>query len=482
MARGQAWVIGPSWWQQCLPFLAVWLACSAAFSACMVPRWAAKQFGHVEFDQVLFTLWDSHGAWVGADQRTVRAFVRVCLVNPSLLALLTLLGVTCWRPRLRRHVLVLAWLLAAISVVRDFDVPKYLVAQFGSDQFASEYVDPATVVIHAPQVKPNLLLIYVESLEKTYGNKDIFGADLLATLRPFEVNGFQFAQIKQTPGTGWTIAGVISSQCGIPLKILGLWDANSQDRAFPSFLPNATCLGDVLASNGYLNVFLNGPDLQFSGMGKFMQSHGYHEVLGKQEWLARGVSPDDVHDWGVADDQLLRQAQHKLDDLMQQSQPFNLTLLTIDTHGPDGFENRSCGPSHGFNGFGGVVRCSVTAVSRLLQHIEDRGWQSRIKVVILGDHLAMKNPVAAQLAKVSERSPYNLFYPADRPGQINQRMAYFDFYPTILSFMGFQLEGEKLGLGRNALHPSGVDEPQRWEKLEGMLHPSTRYAKLWGEQ
>lgn len=448
----------------------------------MVPRWAAKQFGKVGFDQFLFTLWDSHGAWVGADQRMVRAFVRVCLINPSLLALLLLLALTWWRHGVRRYVLVLAWLMAAISVVRDFDVPKYLAAQFGQDQFASEYVDPATVAIHAPQMKPNLLLIYVESLEKAYGNKEVFGEDLLATMRPFEAKGFQFSQIKQTPGTGWTIAGIISSQCGIPLKILGLWDANSQDRAFPSFLPNASCLGDVLAAHGYLNVFFNGPDLQFSGMGKFMHTHGYHEVLGKQEWLARGVSPDDVHDWGVADDQLLKQARQKLDDLMQQTQPFNLTLLTIDTHGPDGFENRSCGPAHGFNGFQGVVRCSVTAVSRLLQHIEERGWQSRIKVVVLGDHLAMKNPVEVKLEKVSERTPYNLFYPSDRLGLIQQRMAYFDFYPTILSFMGFDIEGEKLGLGRNALRASGMDDPQRWEKLEGMLHPSTRYARLWGER
>ncbi|WP_438516828.1 hypothetical protein, partial [Enterobacter hormaechei] len=58
--------------------------------------------------------------------------------------------------------------------------------------------------------------IYAESLERTYFDAELFPglADELNALR---TDSIDFSNTQQLPGTGYTIAGMVASQCGIPL-------------------------------------------------------------------------------------------------------------------------------------------------------------------------------------------------------------------------------------------------------------------------
>lgn len=71
----------------------------------------------------------------------------------------------------------------------------------------------------------NLLVIYMESMEATFGSKDARDfavkislpfAELTQNLNSLASSGISFSHIRQTTGTGWTIAGLISYNCAFP--------------------------------------------------------------------------------------------------------------------------------------------------------------------------------------------------------------------------------------------------------------------------
>ena len=75
----------------------------------------------------------------------------------------------------------------------------------------------------------------------------------------------------------------------------------------------------------------------------------------------------------------------------------------------------------------------------LAAHVREQGWEDRIKVVVVGDHLAMENPLSADLARAKDRSPFNLFWTPGKPGLTGRDIAYYDLFPSILEFLGFEV-------------------------------------------
>ncbi|NEL42191.1 MAG: phosphoglycerol transferase I, partial [Xanthomonas perforans] len=82
--------------------------------------------------------------------------------------------------------------------------------------------------------------------------------------------------LTSTEGSGWTIAGMVASMCGVPLTTAP-GDENSMGR-MGLFLPEARCLGDYLKDQGYRNHYVGGADASFAGKGSFLSSHGFDVV------------------------------------------------------------------------------------------------------------------------------------------------------------------------------------------------------------
>src|SRR5699024_7871452 len=103
---------------------------------------------------------------------------------------------------------------------------------------------------------PNLLLIYLESLERTYADRERFG-DAYADLAAIGENAKRFIGVRQLDNTGWTMAGMIASQCGSPLMPAGLLH-DRQFEPLDEVVPGVTCLGDLLHEQGYRQSYLGG--------------------------------------------------------------------------------------------------------------------------------------------------------------------------------------------------------------------------------
>src|SRR5208282_6879460 len=105
--------------------------------------------------------------------------------------------------------------------------------------------------------KRNLVIVYVESMEQSYADAQAFGKNRIPHLTLLQDDNVAFGRFVQVANTGWTIAGMVATMCGIPLKAIGLITKNYFD-AFNAFLPDAACLGDILKENGYRTEFLQG--------------------------------------------------------------------------------------------------------------------------------------------------------------------------------------------------------------------------------
>jgi phosphoglycerol transferase len=292
-------------------------------------------------------------------------------------------------------------------------------------------------------------------------------------------NGVSFGRFQQAPGTGWTIAGITATQCGLPLKSVSMYDGNDQGQNIRSFLPSAVCLGDILHNAGYRNVYMSGDALAFSGKGRFFKDHHYDEVYGREE-LKGNLTAKEMNFWGLYDDDLLALVKAKLIKLHAQNQPFNLTINTIDTHGPDGHFSKYC-KAHGIKDFSGIVECSSNQVAELLMFMRQNKYFKDTNVVIMGDHLAMENPVYDKLEKVKERYVFNELIAAKPAVKNREEVLHFDMFPTILEFIGFKVQGGKLGLGYTAISKQADMPPENeFEEMnEDLMNQSDEYLALW---
>lgn len=484
-----------------------------AFALLKGSVWIGAKFGSPTLDQIIFHLQNGTDGLADADPEVFRSFVIHVGALPLLFAVILFsiqqvansqivsqfIRRTLGQPSdasrfnclLARVGFAFQWgfskfipigllLVAGVVMANQVALVRYLKNQEESTFFAENYRVPESQHISAPQHQLNLVLIYVESLEKGYEDAQVMGSDLLAPLQSATARGAHFDHFLQVSGTGWTIAGIVSSQCGIPLKSISLFSMDALKEKIKSFLPGATCLGDVLEQHGYKNIFMGGASLYFADKGKFLSQHGYSELYGKEEWVRAGAKK--FGDWGLYDDELFKRAKTRLDQLQQNKQPFNLTLLTVDTHPPVGYISPTCA-SQGVKDYKGVVTCTSGLIADFIQYMQQKGYLKNTVVVIMGDHLSNKAPLDAALKAMPERSVYNAFLSPRVLDKNRDTLYHFDVFPSALYAMGFRFDNNRLGLGRSGFGPFeskyGVSEPDVEEYSALLDKNSSRYLELW---
>lgn len=378
-----------------------------------------------------------------------------------------------------RYIPIGLLIFSALVIANKVALWSYLQNHEVSEFIDQNYVAPKNIT--APKNKLNLVLIYVESLEKGYSDAGVMGRDLLADLNDATKTGYRFGSLLQTTGTGWTMAGIVSSQCGIPLKSTSLFNVAAQKEKEKSFLPHAICLGDILYDNGYRNVFMGGASLYFAAKGSFFSQHGYAETYGKEDWVRNGAS--NFNEWGLYDDELFANARIKVDQLHRTKQPFNLTLLTVDTHPPSGYISPTC-ERYGGTSYRDTVSCSATMVADFIEYMRHKGYLKNTVVVVMGDHLSMQAPLDPELKKSGQRSIYNAFLIPTKQEKNRDTIYHFGIFPSILYAMEFRFRDNRLGLGASGFGKLDPDFPipaLRLETLNELLAKTSRkYLEFMG--
>jgi phosphoglycerol transferase len=314
-------------------------------------------------------------------------------------------------------------------------------------EFDSYYRDPKASSGGATR---NLVLIYLEGLERSYFDEQRFPG-LITGLRALEKQAISFTEVEQVAGTGWTIAGMVASQCGIPLFAPS--DGNAMS-GMDGFLSAATCLGDLLKRDGYHLVYYGGATLRFAGKGKFYATHGFDEIAGRSELQPGLADAKYVNSWGLFDDTLFELAFDKYAELGRAQRKFALVLLTLDTHHPDGHVSRTCASTpygDGRNPILNAVRCTDRLVGDFVGRIRNSPWGKDTVIVLASDHLAMQNSAYERLAGGPRRNLLMVLDPRLAHGRrVATPGSMLDVAPTVMPFVGHDAE---VGLGTNLMSP-----------------------------
>ena len=358
---------------------------------------------------------------------------------------------------------------AAYEVYDELDVKEYLVSQKKESHFIEQnYVDPRTTKITFPEQKRNLIYIYLESMESTFASKgDGGGLDFncileLTTLAEENTNFSDSDKLGggyPAYGGTWTMAGIFSQTSGIPIKNSEQTDdVNATLAEQSSFSSQARNLEDILADEGYNQCFMIGSDATFGGRRAYFESHGkgQTEICDYNTAKENGQIPEDYYVWwGYEDQKLFANAQEKLTELSSKDEPFNFTMLTVDTHFEDGYVCEQCQNEFGDNQYANVMACSSRQVDAFVKWIQQQPFYENTTLVISGDHLTMDSDFCNDVSEDYERSVYNVFI--NLPEGLDtsfekthsREFATLDMFPTTLAAMGVTIEGDRLALGVN---------------------------------
>ncbi len=324
---------------------------------------------------------------------------------------------------------------------------------------AAEYVRPAQPLAHRAGRPRNIVWIYGESLERTYLDQKAFPG-LMPNIARLAGQGIDVRDLAQVDGTGWTIAGMVASMCGVPLTTAP-GDENSMGR-MGSFLPEADCLGDYLRRQGYATQFIGGADAAFAGKGAFLRSHGFEVVKDLAWFRARGVDASRFSQWGVHDDVLLDTAWDSFQGMARASErdgrPFLLTTLTMDTHHPAGHLPQSCrGQKYDRSRYGDIglldaIKCSDRLIGAFVDRIRNSPWAADTLVVVSSDHLAMPNDLTDVLSGLDRENLLLFLGEGIAPRRLAaSRGSTLDTGATALQLLDPSLRA--LGFGRSLLAP-----------------------------
>lgn len=286
-----------------------------------------------------------------------------------------------------------------------------------------------------PGPKKNLIMLYAESLEAGLFDEKLF-PDLLPQLNRIAAQGVRFDHINQAPMSDWTIAGMIATQCGVPLSSHRI---RNESNNFGKFSTVYQCLSNYVAQQGYTRVYMGGASGSFAGKGDYYRSMEFDEVLGLEQ-LSKPESPQSK--WGIYDDELLPLVQGKLMALRaNEGKPFALLALTLDSHPPSGYASPSCA-RRGLNyGKGSpahldAIRCTDVLLAEFLERVIRENIHDST-IVLLSDHIMMSSEATDALtARKAVRRNHMVIWDKSLAPQVVHRAAnQFDVAPTVLQVL-----------------------------------------------
>ncbi len=444
-----------------------------AFGATATIDWLYETFGHLSMDEIIFHI---KVPIEGSNTDIIFIFAKECLwkvLLPTIIISFVLIYPmvkdlkiindkihTSERKRTIAVSLCLAMAILIVSIVKIIkttDIKDYIEDQMDHSNFiANEYVNPQNTAIQFSDNKRNLIYIFLESMETTYYSVEEGGLskdNLIPEIAQLAKENIDFSYTEQLgganvlTGTSWTVGAMSAQTAGVPLK---LKIDNNALGEYSTFLGGAYSIGQILQNNGYHNFLLLGSDATFGGRKKLFEQHGNYEIWDFESAMQERRVSEKIW-WGYSDNLLFEFAKEKILKLANQDEPFNFTMLTADTHFPDGYQCSDC-ENKWDEQYKNVISCSSKQVGEFVNWIKKQDFYDNTTIVIAGDHLTMQS----NFFELEEGQDYQkkvvsiVINPAvEVTNTKNREYSTFDLYPTTLAALGAEIEGNKLGLGTN---------------------------------
>ncbi len=367
-----------------------------------------------------------------------------------------------------------------------------------SSFYEDNYITPKISDFKAPKNKRNLIVIFSESMESTFSGKNIpqveWGGgfrhishysphgELIPNLTHFAQSGVNFSANSvigghfESFGAKPTFPAITSYMCGFPpqFRIIehGFRRTNTT---------NATCISDILDSQGYFQAIFTGARSTFGGYDEFAEDH-HINAFDVRYFKENGYISQEGH-WGIEDARLFALIKDFL-RTYDKKEPFALYISTVDTHFPGFVDGEFC-TDLDFAGedFGGgnalyenAIRCGDRIIGDFVRFVQSSRFGENTSIVILGDHLSMQRDF---IPPNTHRYIYNAFInprfsrKPTRNYVKNRELTHYDFTALMLDSLGFKVEA--FGLGRNPLYGQTLIEKYGLDELNRQLKQKTKF-------
>ena len=404
-----------------------------------------NNFERITPEQLLFSLNNLGGTSSGA---VSNGFI-FCLGGAFLITFIIFIIITILRNKIKENSFI--YKLPKYVLILSIIIILYSLGFFGyfynnlnnSKIYEDYYVDPESVDIEFPEHKNNLIYIYVESLEMS-------DLDMIPNLKDIALKHINFSNNQDlggatyNGGSSWTSAAIMAQTSGISVKVPLKYNWFNKKI---NEVPGAYSLGEVLKENGYSNYFVMGSTASFGGRDKYLKKHGDYKILDYE--YARDnkyIDKDYFTWWGMEDSKVFEMAKKELDNISN-DKPFNMTILTSNTHFMDGYVEDSCKYKKSNNHYIDSFRCDDYIISEFIKWLEDQDYYDDTTIIVVGDHLTMQKGIY----KNKNRAIFNMFINSlIEPNKNKERIfTNMDMYPTTLASLGARIDGDRLGLGTN---------------------------------
>ncbi|MDO4963308.1 MAG: LTA synthase family protein, partial [bacterium] len=361
----------------------------------------------------------------------------------------------------KNHKIIFTLIISIIFLLISFQnmkVFKFIKNNIVSSEFIeSNYnqVDSSKIVLNEGK---NLIYIYLESLETTFFTKDQGGdwdyeviPEMYQILNDEDSICFSCNNdgtgMYAVDGANFTTGAVVGNSTGLPLKVP--IDANSYHSK--NFMNGAYAIGDILKDKGYYNEVISSATTSFGGLKEFFTKHGNYSIIDIDSLKNYNFNPNsnDLSGWGFNDKYLFELAKKRLKTLSKEKDKFNLTLISIDTHFPDGYKGDYTIDKYNTQ-YENVYATESKLVYDFITWVKKQSFYENTVIVIVGDHLSMQ-PNFFDKYDQTKRLVYNVIINSCNKEDSKDVRKYtaFDMLPTTLSAMGAKIFNDQIGLGVN---------------------------------
>lgn len=428
-------------------------------------QWMFDTWSNLTMDELVYHM---TAPLEGTNEAMVSEYLSMCVAPAVLVLILAVVLFIAWHKKRRYFIFmgtgIAASLAVSVTVVQGawnkLDAGSYMESQGTYSTFIDDnYVDPAKVMLNFPEKKRNLIYIFLESMETTYADVENGGAfeenvipeltELAQENEDFSGESIELNGGYAMPGTTWTMGAMFAQTSGLPLNIS--INENNMDTQ-KHFFPGILTIGDILKNIGYTQVLMIGSDATFGGRRLYFRDHGDYEMLDYEYAKEKKLIPMDYRVWwGYEDQKLFSFAKEKLVEYSNKEEPFNFTLLTVDTHFEDGYSCKLCQENFKDNQYANVMECSSRQVNEFIKWVQQQDFYENTTIVLVGDHPTMDSDFCENVDEKYVRRVYTSYINSAVKTKINKKRNYttFDYFPTTLAALGIEIEGERLGLGTN---------------------------------
>ncbi|MCM1129838.1 MAG: LTA synthase family protein [Alistipes senegalensis] len=387
---------------------------------------------------------------------------------------------------------------SGFRINKMFQVSENLNRQYNREvsQFYEDfYVAPEKAMITPPSDKQqwNLIVVYLESMEKTFSDKKLMQRNLIPQLSRIAEENQSFSHFMQGYGQFPTQSALVSSMISVPTTyLMRIGNPLRVGGSLPDFAPNAFSIGQLLEGLGYQNLYVQGTSGRFSGIDVFLKSHGFEAFYDIRHLTERFESDYqaeclkakirkrfyDRFTYDFFKEKILS---------LPHDKPFFAVMATIDTH----FGNANPPDK---NHFPTTVQSTIYEASRMagefLEWVREQPFGKKTVVVFIGDHLLMRagGRRGEETHTLFKNSPdesrfiFNAFVNARKKApDLSRRFTQVDMFPTLVEALGYEIKGHRLGLGTSlfSMRPTLVEELGKTKLSDELRKKNRLYDSLW---